>query len=105
MEAESRLDHARRSSCSEDEGLVNSEEQDGKRVYTITDAGRAELEERRVAAARRSRGNSDRSARGSASFGVRVPARVRGHARSEDGPTQKLRSCQDYDLAANLLTL
>ena len=31
----------------EDEGLVTSEEQDGKRVYTITDAGRAELEERR----------------------------------------------------------
>jgi DNA-binding PadR family transcriptional regulator len=30
----------------EDEGLVTSEEQDGKRVYTITDAGRAELEER-----------------------------------------------------------
>jgi DNA-binding PadR family transcriptional regulator len=32
----------------EDEGLVTSEEQDGKRVYTITDAGRAELEERRA---------------------------------------------------------
>ena len=31
----------------EDEGLVTSEEQDGKRVYTITDAGRAELQERR----------------------------------------------------------
>jgi DNA-binding PadR family transcriptional regulator len=31
----------------EDEGLVTSEERDGKRVYTITDAGRAELEERR----------------------------------------------------------
>jgi DNA-binding PadR family transcriptional regulator len=31
----------------EDEGLVTGEEQDGKRVYTITDAGRAELEERR----------------------------------------------------------
>ncbi len=31
----------------EDEGLVTSEEQDGKRVYSITDAGRAELEERR----------------------------------------------------------
>lgn len=32
----------------EDEGLVTGEEQDGKRVYTITDAGRAELEERRA---------------------------------------------------------
>jgi DNA-binding PadR family transcriptional regulator len=31
----------------EDEGLVTGEERDGKRVYTITDAGRAELEERR----------------------------------------------------------
>ena len=31
----------------EDEGLVTSEERDDKRVYTITDAGRAELEERR----------------------------------------------------------
>src|SRR6266545_6020465 len=31
----------------EDEGLVTSQEQDGKRVYTINDAGRAELEERR----------------------------------------------------------
>jgi DNA-binding PadR family transcriptional regulator len=30
----------------EDEGLVRGEEQDGKRVYSITDAGRAELEER-----------------------------------------------------------
>ncbi len=33
----------------EDEGLVTAEERDGKRVYTITDAGRAELEERRAA--------------------------------------------------------
>lgn len=32
----------------EDEGLVTGEEHDGKRVYTITDAGRAELEERRA---------------------------------------------------------
>jgi DNA-binding PadR family transcriptional regulator len=31
----------------EDEGLVTSEEQDGKRIYSITDAGRAELEERK----------------------------------------------------------
>jgi DNA-binding PadR family transcriptional regulator len=31
----------------EDEGLVTSEERDGKRVYTINDAGRAELETRR----------------------------------------------------------
>ncbi|MEW6058872.1 MAG: PadR family transcriptional regulator [Actinomycetota bacterium] len=31
----------------EDEGLVTSNEQDGKRVYSITDAGRAELEERK----------------------------------------------------------
>ena len=31
----------------EDEGLVTSQEQDGKRVYTINDAGRAELEQRR----------------------------------------------------------
>jgi DNA-binding PadR family transcriptional regulator len=31
----------------EDEGLVTGQEQDGKRVYTITDAGRAELQERR----------------------------------------------------------
>jgi DNA-binding PadR family transcriptional regulator len=31
----------------EDEGLVTGQEQDGKRVYTITDAGRVELEERR----------------------------------------------------------
>jgi DNA-binding PadR family transcriptional regulator len=30
----------------EDEGLVKGEEQDGKRVYTITDAGRKELDER-----------------------------------------------------------
>jgi DNA-binding PadR family transcriptional regulator len=30
----------------EDEGLVTGQEQDGKRVYSITDAGRAELEER-----------------------------------------------------------
>jgi len=33
----------------EDEGLVTAEERDGKRVYTITDSGRAELEERRAA--------------------------------------------------------
>lgn len=31
----------------EDEGLVTGKEQDGKRVYSITDAGRAELEQRR----------------------------------------------------------
>jgi DNA-binding PadR family transcriptional regulator len=31
----------------EDEGLVTSEEHDGKRVYTITDAGRAEVQERK----------------------------------------------------------
>jgi DNA-binding PadR family transcriptional regulator len=31
----------------EDEGLVTGREQDGKRVYSITDAGRAELQERR----------------------------------------------------------
>jgi DNA-binding PadR family transcriptional regulator len=31
----------------EDEGLVIGREEDGKRIYTITDAGRAELEERR----------------------------------------------------------
>ena len=31
----------------EDEGLVTSTEHDGKRVYSITDTGRAELEERR----------------------------------------------------------
>jgi DNA-binding PadR family transcriptional regulator len=31
----------------EDEGLVTSEERDGKRVYTITDAGRVEVQERR----------------------------------------------------------
>jgi DNA-binding PadR family transcriptional regulator len=30
----------------EDEGLLKGEEQDGKRVYSITDAGRAELDER-----------------------------------------------------------
>ena len=30
----------------EDEGLVTGEERDGKRVYTITDAGRAQLQER-----------------------------------------------------------
>src|SRR5919201_327869 len=30
----------------EDEGLVRAEEREGKRVYTITDAGRKELEER-----------------------------------------------------------
>jgi DNA-binding PadR family transcriptional regulator len=30
----------------EDEGLVTGMEQEGKRVYSITDAGRAELEER-----------------------------------------------------------
>jgi DNA-binding PadR family transcriptional regulator len=30
----------------EDEGLVTAEERDGKRVHTITDAGRAELKER-----------------------------------------------------------
>jgi DNA-binding PadR family transcriptional regulator len=30
----------------EDEGLISGQEQDGKRVYSITDAGRAELEER-----------------------------------------------------------
>lgn len=30
----------------EDEGLLKAEEQDGKRVYAITDAGRVELEER-----------------------------------------------------------
>ena len=32
----------------EDEGLVTGEDRDGKRIYTITDAGRAELEERRA---------------------------------------------------------
>jgi DNA-binding PadR family transcriptional regulator len=32
----------------EDEGLVTGEERDGKRVYTITESGRAELEERRT---------------------------------------------------------
>jgi DNA-binding PadR family transcriptional regulator len=31
----------------EDEGLVTGQEQDGKRVYSMTEAGRAELEERR----------------------------------------------------------
>jgi DNA-binding PadR family transcriptional regulator len=31
----------------EDEGLVTSEERDGKRIYTINDAGRDKLEERR----------------------------------------------------------
>jgi DNA-binding PadR family transcriptional regulator len=31
----------------EDEGLVTGAEQDGKRVYSITEAGRAELQERR----------------------------------------------------------
>jgi DNA-binding PadR family transcriptional regulator len=31
----------------EDEGLVTGHEDDGKRVYSITDAGRKELEERR----------------------------------------------------------
>lgn len=31
----------------EDEGLVTGEEQDGKRVYSLTDAGGKELEERR----------------------------------------------------------
>ncbi len=31
----------------EDEGLVTSEEQDGKKVYSLTDAGRAQLEERK----------------------------------------------------------
>lgn len=30
----------------EDEGLIRSEEQDGRRVYAITDAGRAAVEER-----------------------------------------------------------
>ena len=38
----------------EDEGLVASEERDGKRVYSITEAGRAEVEERRK------RGGGDR---------------------------------------------
>ena len=32
----------------DDEGLVTGEGRDGKRVYTISDAGRAELEERRA---------------------------------------------------------
>jgi DNA-binding PadR family transcriptional regulator len=32
----------------EDEGLVAGEERDGKRVYSISDAGRAEVEERRT---------------------------------------------------------
>ena len=31
----------------EDEGLVTGEEQDGKKVYSLTEAGRTELEERR----------------------------------------------------------
>jgi len=31
----------------EDEGLIAGQERDGKRVFSITDAGRAELEERR----------------------------------------------------------
>jgi DNA-binding PadR family transcriptional regulator len=31
----------------EDEGLVTADEREGKRVYSITDAGRAELEARR----------------------------------------------------------
>jgi DNA-binding PadR family transcriptional regulator len=31
----------------EDEGLVTGEDQDGKKVYSLTDAGRIELEERR----------------------------------------------------------
>lgn len=31
----------------EDEGLVTAEERDGKRVYSVTDAGRVELESRR----------------------------------------------------------
>jgi DNA-binding PadR family transcriptional regulator len=34
----------------EDEGLVAGQERDGKRVYEITDAGRAEVEERRARA-------------------------------------------------------
>lgn len=36
----------------EDEGLVSSREADGKRVFAITDAGRAEADERAEAAAR-----------------------------------------------------
>jgi DNA-binding PadR family transcriptional regulator len=36
----------------EDEGLAASEERDGKRVYRITDAGRAELERRAETVAR-----------------------------------------------------
>ena len=32
----------------EEEGLVSSEEQDGKRVFSLTDAGKTELEERRA---------------------------------------------------------
>jgi DNA-binding PadR family transcriptional regulator len=32
----------------EDEGLVAGQEQDGKRVFSLTDAGRQELEERRA---------------------------------------------------------
>jgi len=31
----------------EDEGLVTSEQQDGKKVYSLTEAGREELDERR----------------------------------------------------------
>jgi DNA-binding PadR family transcriptional regulator len=31
----------------EEEGLIGGEDQDGKRVFTLTDAGRKELEERR----------------------------------------------------------
>jgi DNA-binding PadR family transcriptional regulator len=36
----------------EDEGLIASEERDGKRIYRLTDAGRAELERRAEAVAR-----------------------------------------------------
>jgi DNA-binding PadR family transcriptional regulator len=32
----------------EEEGLVTGEEQDGKRVFSLTDAGKAELDERRA---------------------------------------------------------
>jgi DNA-binding PadR family transcriptional regulator len=39
----------------EDEGLVRSETRDGKRVYELTDAGRAEVERRARARARRGR--------------------------------------------------
>jgi len=71
----------------EDEGLVRSEERDGKRVYELTDAGRAEAERRAEEAGGppwdRGRGSRAVGELREAVGGLHVAARQVGHAADE----------------------